>query len=146
MAEQVYFEDIEVGAEIPPLVKQPSTRQLVLWAGASRDLAEIHYDKDAALAAGLPGVVVHGRLKAAFLGQLMTDWIGEKGVLRKLTCSYRGLDVPGQPIQCKGKVTRKYAEGDACCVECEVWTENAKEERTTIGTAVAVLPSRGLER
>ena len=33
MAKQVFYEDIEVGSEVPTLVKHPTTRQLVKWAG-----------------------------------------------------------------------------------------------------------------
>ena len=80
------FEDIEAGMEIPPLVKDVTTRQLVMWAGASGDLYEIHYDKDFAVSQGLPGIIIHGRLKAAFLGQLLSDWVGDKGLVKKLTC------------------------------------------------------------
>jgi hypothetical protein len=52
------------------------------------------------------------------------------------------MDVPGDTLTCKGKVVKKYVEGDEHCVECEVWVENSKGERTTPGTAVVVLPSR----
>ena len=74
MAEQLYYEDITVGSELTPLVKQPTTRQLVMWAGASGDYYQIHYDKDFAQSRGLPGVIVHGQLVCSFLGQLMTGW------------------------------------------------------------------------
>ena len=37
MAKQVYYEDVIAGSEIPPLVKQPTTHQLVMWAGAAGD-------------------------------------------------------------------------------------------------------------
>ncbi len=144
MAKQVFFEDIEVGLEIPSLVKHPTTRQLVMWAGASRDFAEMHYDKDAALARGLPGVIVHGAFKAACLGQLMTDWIGEAGWLKELRCEYRGLDLPGVDMSCRGTVTRKYREGDEYLVDCEIWTENPKGEKTTVGMATVALPSRAV--
>ena len=142
MAKQVFYEDVTIGMDIPPLVKCPSTRQLVMWAGASGDYYEIHYDKDFALKNGLPGVIVHGRLKAAFLGQLMTDWIGDKGSLKKLTCSYRGMDVPGDTLTCKGKVTKKYEKDGEHYVECEIWLENSKGEKTTLGTAIATLPPK----
>ena len=81
MRQQLYYEDIEAGTEIGPLVKQPDTRQLVMWAGASSDYNPIHYDKDFAQSRGLPGVIVHGQLVCSFLGQLITDWIGEQGGL-----------------------------------------------------------------
>ena len=46
MAEQVYWEDIDEGSEVPPLVKEPDSLQLVKYAGASLDFYQIHYDKD----------------------------------------------------------------------------------------------------
>ncbi len=143
MVKQVFYEDVEVGNEIPTLIKHPTKKQLVKWAGASGDYYEIHYDKDFAQANGLPGVIVHGWLTCSFLGQLITDWIGEKGMLVKLGVSYRGMHVPCENITCKGKVTRKYIEDGKHCVEAEIWAENPKGERTVPGSAKAVLPSRG---
>jgi len=72
----------KLGEEIPELVKHPTTRQLVQYAGAQGDFYEIHYDQDFARSVGLPGVILHGLLKAAFLGQLVTDWHGDKGTLK----------------------------------------------------------------
>ncbi len=143
MSEQLYYEDVAVGNEISPLVKQPTTRQLVMWAGASGDYNPIHYDKDYAQNQGLPGVIVHGQLVVSFLGQLMTDWIGEQGMVKKLSCSYRGMNFPGETIICKGKVSKKRVDGGEHYVECSLWAENLKGEKTVSGTAVVILPSRG---
>ena len=107
---QIYFEDVQVGTEIGPLEKNPTTQQLVRYAGASGDFYQIHYDKDFAQRTGLKGLIVHGALKNAFLGQLLHDWIGETGELRRFGCSYRGMDVPDQDILCRGVVTKKYAK------------------------------------
>jgi len=142
MPQQLYWEDIQEGTTIPPLVKHPTTRQLVMWAGASGDLYEVHYDKDFARSKGFTDVLVHGRLKASFLSQMVTDWIGEQGDFRKLTCSYRGLDYTDRDISCLGKVTKKYIEGGQHLAELEIWTENQQGERTTLGTAVVQLPLR----
>jgi len=143
MTKQLFYKDVELGSDIPSLVKHTTKRQLVKWAGASGDLNELHYDKDFATSLGFPSVIIHGRLKAAFLGQLMTDWIGNKGKLKRLTCSYRGNDLPGDDIICKGKVIKKYIQDGEHIVECEIWTENAKGDKTTPGTAVVNLPSKG---
>ena len=142
MAEPVFYEDIEAGSEIPALVKLPTTMQLVKFAGASGDYYPIHYDKDFAQANGLPGVIVHGWLTLSFLGQMVTDWIGEGGTLLKLSGSYRGMNYPGQDIICNGKVTRKYIEDDRHCLRLEIWAENPQGERTVSGSAVVILPSR----
>lgn len=142
MAAQVYYEDVEVGSQLPSLEKNPTTRQLVQYAGASGDFYQIHYDKDFAVANKLPGVILHGALKNAFLGQLMTDFAGELGWLRKLTVQYRGMDAPGSKITGRGKVVKKYTDGKDHIVECEIWLENAKGEKTTPGSATVILPSR----
>ena len=139
---QVYFEDVTEGMEIPTLEKNPTTRQLVQYAGASGDFYEIHYDKDYALGNELPGPIIHGALKNAWLGQVVTDWIGQEGVLKKLSCQYRGMDEPGVPMYIKGKVVGKSSEGGENLVECEIWGENNEGKVTTPGKATVALPSR----
>ena len=143
MTGQLRYEDIAVGSEINPLVKQPTTRQLVMWAGASGDYNPIHYDKDFAQSRGLPSVIVQGQLVGSFLGQLVTDWIGEQGMLRKLTCSYKGMNYPGEAIICKGRVSKKYVEAGKHYAECKLWAENAGGETTVTGRAVVIMPARG---
>ena len=122
---------IEVGQELPDLVKHPTTRQLVQYAGAQGDFYEIHYDQDYARSVALPGVILHGLLKAAFLGQLVTDWLGDRGTLQAFEVSYRGIDQPGTPYRCRGRVTK--VDGDV--VELEVWGEGADGKKTTVGSA-----------
>jgi len=142
MAEQVYYEDIAEGGEVPGLVKYPTTMQLVKYAGASGDYYQIHYDKDFAVASGLPGVIVHGWLTLAFLGQMITDWMGEKGVLIKLSGSYRGMNKVHEDIVCSGKVAKKYIKDNRHLARVEIWAENPQGEKTVTGTAVVALPSR----
>ncbi|HLZ94033.1 MAG TPA: MaoC/PaaZ C-terminal domain-containing protein [Candidatus Dormibacteraeota bacterium] len=121
----------KVGEEIPELVKHPTTRQLVQYAGAQGDFYEIHYDQEFARTVALPGVILHGLLKAAFLGQLVTDWLGDRGILKSFEVSYRGIDQPGRPYTCRGRVAR--VDGDT--VELEVWGEDSDGKRTTVGSA-----------
>ncbi len=124
--------NVQPGDELPELIKHPTTRQLVQYAGAQGDFYEIHYDLNYALSAGLPGVILHGLLKAAFLGQLVTDWLGERGTLKSLEVSYRGVDIPGRPYRCRGRVTS--VTGGR--VELEIWGEDPGGNKTTVGTAV----------
>lgn len=142
MTAEFSWESVQVGDEIPPLIKQPTSEQLVRYAGASGDFAPIHYDDAYARSHGLPGVIVHGLLKRAFLVQLLTDWLGDQGRLRKIGCRYRGTDRPGDILTCKGKVTNKYVQDGTYFVECEVWIENEAGEITTAGTATATLIER----
>jgi acyl dehydratase len=126
---------LKVGDELPVLVKHPMTRQLVQYAGAQGDFYEIHYDQDYARSVRLPGVILHGLLKAGFLGQLVTDWLGDRGTLKSFEVSYRGLDMPGHPYTCRGRVTRV----DGADVELEIWGEDETGKRTTVGTATVAM-------
>ena len=141
---QLHWEDVAEGDEIPPLIRTTSTQDLVKYAGASRDFSEIHYDKDFALSVGLPGVILHGALKAAYLGKLVTDWIGEYGDLKKLGCQHRGMDMPGNTTICGGRVKSKSASGDEHLVDCEIWLEDARGQKTVPGWATVALPTKGL--
>ncbi len=143
MIGKLYYEGVDVGGELTTLAKQPTTRQLVMWAGASGDYNPIHYDKDFAQNRGLPGIVVHGQLIGCFLGQMVTDWAGEQGRLKQLTLNYRRMNFPGEALTCKGTVTKKYIEDGRHFVVCSLWAENPKGEKTVTGTAVVTLPSRG---
>ena len=125
----------EVGQALPELVKNPTTRQLVQYAGASGDFYEIHYDQDYARSTGLPGVILHGLLKAGFLAQLVTSWAGKQARLKTFEVSYRGLDLPGRPCRCRGVV--KSVDGNTA--ELDVWTEDPDGNRTTLGTATVQL-------
>ena len=142
MAEQVYWDDVEEGEELPPMVKNPTTQQLVKYAGASGDYYQIHYDKDFAMNNDLDNVILHGALKNAFLGHLVTKWMGPEGDLKRLACQYRGMDIPGTPVTAKGVGTRKYQEKGANLVDCEIWLENQGGEKTTPGSATVALPLR----
>ena len=154
MAKQLFWEDVKEGDEVPTLSKIATTQTLVKWAGASGDFVPLHYDDAFAAASGVGSSIVHGALKRQWLVHLMTDWIGEEGFLKKFSCQYRQMDYPrkmksltephdGETWQCKGIVTKKYVEGDEYLVDCDIWIENRKGDKTTPGTATAILPSKG---
>ena len=84
MFKQLFFEDVKIGINLPVLKKKVSSQQLVMYAGASGDYYQIHYDINFAKANGLPGVILHGALKNAFLGELITNCIGDKGKISRL--------------------------------------------------------------
>ena len=137
MNKKLHFEDIKEGMEIPAIKKNPTTQQLVKYAGASGDFYQIHYDMEYAKNNGLPGVILHGALKNAFLGQLITDWIGTSGKLKMLEVQYKGMDLPGTPVYAKGIVSKIIDENN---INCDLWLETENGDKTTIGKATIQLP------
>jgi acyl dehydratase len=122
MAGQLYYEDVTVGADIPRLVKRPTTEQLVRYAGATDDYARIHYDEPYARFRGFPSVIVHGLFKATCLGQMVCDWAGPRAWVKKMSTQYRHFDLPGHDLVCKGRVTDKVLRDGQHLVELEIWT------------------------
>jgi acyl dehydratase len=136
------YDNVTVGMELPPFTVAPNRRQLVQWSGASENFAPIHFDEGLARRAGLPAVNIHGRLKAAFVAEMLTRWAGSFGALKKLAVSYRRMDFPDAVMTCKARVSDKRLRNGEGLVDCEIRIENEAGEATTIGTAVLQLPLR----
>ena len=153
VSSNLYWEDVKVDDEVTPLTKVATTQRLVKWAGASGDFNPLHYDDSFAASQGVSKPIVTGQLKRAWLIQLITDWIGEEGTLKKFSCHFRAVDYPrpmetmtepqeGETWQCKGKVTKKYVKDGKHYLGCNIWVENGKGEVTTNGKATVILPNR----
>jgi acyl dehydratase len=153
---QRHFEEVEVGMELPPVVKGPlTTTHLVRWAAANGNYARIHWDLPfAQLRQGLPNVVVNGSLKNQYLGQLLVNFAGDGGWFRRFYVEHRGMDFPGDVLTAFGAVTgKREVPSDSALgresqrgfgyVDCRVGLRNSRGEQTASGRATVVLPKRG---
>jgi acyl dehydratase len=139
---RVYFDDVKVGDELPPLVKGPLQQiQLTRYAGASGDFNPIHQDDEFARAAGMGGVFAHGMLSMGFVAQSLTDWAGA-GTVRKLGVRFAGLVRLKDTVTCRGRVTAVTRRDGAGLVDLELWAENQRGEKVVTGKATVALPSR----
>ena len=139
---KIYFEDVQAGGEIPPLVKGPIQQiQLTRYAGASGDFNPIHQDHEFAKAAGMGDVFGHGMLTMGFVAQSVTDWAGA-GTVRKIGVRFGGLVRLKDTITCKGRVLSKESKDGVNTVELELWAENQKGEKVVTGKATVALASR----
>jgi acyl dehydratase len=140
---KVYVEDVQVGSEIPPLVKGPIQQiQLTRYAGASGDFNPIHQDDEFARAAGMGGVFGHGMLSMGFVAQAVTDWAGA-GAVRKIGVRFAGLVRLKDTITCRGRVLGRFSKDGVHTVDLELWAENQKGEKIVTGRATVDLPTRG---
>ncbi len=140
---RLYFEDVEVGDELPALVKGPIQQiQLTRYAGASGDFNPIHQDDEFAKAAGMGGVFAHGMLSMGFVAQAATDWAGA-GSVRKIGVRFTALVRLKDTVTCKGRVLAKSSKDDVHTVDVEIWAETQKGDKVVSGKATVALPSRG---
>jgi len=139
---KVYFDDVEIGTELPPLVKAPIQQiQLTRYAGASGDFNPIHQDDEFARAAGMGGVFAHGMLSMGFVAQALTDWAGPSTV-RKLGVRFTGLVRLKDVVTCRGRVLGKSSKDELNLVDLEVWAENQRGEKVVTGRATLALPAK----
>jgi hydroxyacyl-ACP dehydratase HTD2-like protein with hotdog domain len=140
MKPPLYFEDVAEGMDLPPLVKRPTIVSVFRYSAVTWNSHRIHYDRAWAEHEGYPGVLVQAHLHGAYLTQMVMDWIGPTGFLKKLAWTNRHFAVPGDTLTCKGRVVRKHAAERL--VDCEIWEENQEGRICTPGTAQVLLPAR----
>ena len=139
MSAQRCVEDVTVGDELAPMMKNASRAQLFLFSAATNNPHRIHYDREYAAVEGHPDVLVHGPLQGAWLSQFVTDWAGPRGRMAGLSWQNRGRAFPERDLTFKGRVTA--VEGDE--VSLEVWEEDDTGAVLMPGTARVRLPRRG---
>jgi len=139
----VYFDDVKVGDEIPPLVKGPIRQiQLTRYAGASGDFNPIHWSERIARSVGLPGVIAHGMYTMAQAGKFVAEWAGDPGAVTEFGVRFSAMvpvpdDDRGAAIEVSGTVADKLGDNKVA-VELTARADGAKV--LTRARAVVRLP------
>lgn len=139
---KIYFEDVQVGDEIPQLVTAPVTHlQLVRYAGASGDFNPLHTDPRIGEAIGVGGIIAHGMLIMGFVGQMLSDYVGPQA-LKKFGVRFKGMTHLDDEITCAGTITEKYEENGEGRIAGKVQAADQNGDIKVTGTFVAALPHR----
>ena len=142
-AAKVYFEDVNEGDQLPPLVNAPINHtMLVKYAGASGDFNPIHWNERFATSVGLPNVIAHGMFTMAEAARVLTDWVGDPGAIEEYGVRFsRPVVVPdddrGATIEVTGTVAEKL---DGNRVRVELVARSDGQAVLTRARAVLRLP------
>jgi acyl dehydratase len=171
-AETLWLEDVEIGTELPSIIRGPYTATTAVafemgWGGIfvkahgqamdyfsrhpSAGLRNafgvpeppeaVHWDDALARRVGVPAAYDYGPERIAWIGSLITHWIGNAGFLEQLNVQVRRHNIVGDLTTCRAQVTGT-PEGNEGAVELKVWAENQRGEITATGHARVRLPSR----
>jgi acyl dehydratase len=141
---QLYWEDVEIGEAIPTGFSLPiDMTRLCLQVSGTQDYYPVHHDRDFAHTQGVPDPFVNTGFLTAALGKLLTDWIGPEGWLRKFRIEMRKMNLLGETMRVKGRVTGKYVQGEDHLIEADLWCETEGQGVTTPCKATILLPARG---
>jgi acyl dehydratase len=112
VTEQISYDSVAVGTEIPAVRYPVSRLSLVKYCGASGDFNVIHWNERIARAVGLPDVIAHGMFTMAEAGRFVTDWAGVLGTVTEFGVRFSSMvvvpdDDAGASIEVSGEVTEK---------------------------------------
>ena len=145
--EGLYFDDVVEGMDIPLLVKAASNVQMFMYAAATWNCDRIHYDQQFARDVfGLPDIVQVGPVSADWYAQMLGEWIGGTGFIKDLSYESRISVFPGDRLECRGRVVRKYDLKGYHAVDCDLAMVNQKGHDCSPGKARIILPAKGERR
>jgi len=139
---QLYFDDVTVGQELPPLVIGPMTpTHLFRWSAAIENWHRIHYDQAYAIYhEGLPNILGQGSWKQNILPRYLKDLCLPDGWPWKVRFQHRSMIVPGDTITVWAKITKKFEEEGLGFVDLDVGMRLQYDVESCPGKATIVLP------
>ena len=142
MAYNVYYEDVEIGQEIPAFTRETDFMNWNRYAAVNEEFVYIHMDDEAGKAAGQGAAFGMGNLRWAYVLNALRSWIGDEAEVRELSLQFRAVNHKHDVLRTSAVVTEKKQENGENLVVLEVNVLNQKDEKTAPGVAVVALPSR----
>jgi acyl dehydratase len=143
MAYNVYYEDVEIGQEIPAFTRETDFMSWNRYAAVNEEFVYVHMDDEAGKAAGQGEAFGMGNLRWAYVLNALQDWAGDEAEIRELSMQFRAINHKHDVLRTTGVVTDKKQEGGENLILLDINVLNQKDEKTAPGRAIVVLPSRG---
>jgi acyl dehydratase len=144
VAVNVYFEDVNVGDEMPGWSRQTDFMNWNRYAAVNDEFVYIHMDDEAGKAAlNEQGAFGMGNLRYTYILNALRDWIGDEAEIRECGVQFRAINQKNDILTVQGKVTDKKTEDGENKVFLDINVVNQNGDGTCPAHAVLVLPSRG---
>jgi hydroxyacyl-ACP dehydratase HTD2-like protein with hotdog domain len=143
MGSQTFFEDVKEGQEIPSLVKEVSTVNILMYVASVWLMDRIHFDHPfATKRRALPDVVAPGNMGGDYYAQLLSEFAGEGGHVQKMSFQFRNFMLAGDVLNVGGKVVKKHLVDGRGIVDLEMWIKNQGNINCVPGKGQVTLPLR----
>jgi len=135
--------DLEIGFGIEPHmyeITQEKINNYSRYVFHGKDTKNIHTDDQTARKAGFPRTVAQGRYPIGYLSEVMLSFFGMGWIQGgKLDVALVAPIFAGDTITIKAEVKDKVQEGEVTRIMLDVWLENQRGERVTVGTASGIV-------
>ena len=113
------------------------------WAGLQENSQHLHYDRDHVREHnGLKTFIASGAYRQALLMRMLTDWIGPRGWLKKISVRHTYSTFEGDLMRFGAKVVDKSADPPIPWIDCELVAKNQEDKQILTGHCRLILPCR----
>ena len=131
---KVPLDKLVEGYELPSIIRVMTIDKMHDWHRWP-EVKGIHTDDEIARQAGLPRAITQGNMFLSYVPQMLCNVFGEhllKG--SKLTATFLVPVFDGDTLTTKGKIVQKTRENSDISFNIEVWIENQRGEKVSVGT------------
>jgi acyl dehydratase len=138
--------NVKVGAELAPLVKQLTLEQMLLFSSGEGRVDKVNLHTDAAAAqrdTGMKQPFASGRISMGYACEMMSRFVGVDQFSRTGTIDFKFIKpvMPGDTITVHGRVLEVKPVPEGALVVVDIYCDNQKGEKTSVGSGSAVVPS-----
>lgn len=134
-----YWEEITTGDVLPSVTKGPlSIMDVVAWCAATQGVPT---EADAYSEGGLHTETATGPQQTAWIGQLVTNWMGDDAFLHRLRVDVRANPPLGSTTTIAGRVAAVHAVDGSPVAEVEIEATDQGGVASANGLATVLLPS-----
>ena len=101
-----------------------------------------HHRESFAQQVGVPGMYDYLPQRVCWMGSLLTNWMGDDAVLKRLRVEARRFNIQGDTQFLQGRITKKYVKDDCALVDLDIQAVNQSGTITTPGMGTVILPSK----
>lgn len=102
----------------------------------------VHFSDAFAQGGGMPFAICLGAQNEMNIGHLISNWMGDDGILKSFNIQHRGTVFMGDMTYQKGKVARKYVENGEHLVDLNLWAETHEGMKYAFGSATVKLVAK----
>ena len=138
--------NIKVGTELTPLVKHMTLQKMIWFSSGEGTTKEPNLHTDAGAAerdTGMKKPFASGRMSLGYACELMSRFVGLDVFSHTGTVDFKNIKLvmDGDTITVHGRVTDVEPVKEGSLVTVEIYCENQRGEKTSVGGASAVVPA-----
>ena len=137
---QVYFEQVNVGDQIPPVDFNLTVQRMIMFQGASRNFPGHHHNDRVARANGATGIFLNNNSCLMLWDRVVSDWMGTYGRVRAASFRIGEFHLAGDIIHVGGTIAKKRQEKGLNLVDIEMESKTPRRVGMS-GTVTVALPS-----